>query len=231
MNTLGTLLINGFIALMLFILWAWDLPARSLLNRLVVKLRRPILWCGLWHGWQMFAPDPIIDNCRLQFEIRLADGSIVFVEPNYLRFPDARRRGHYRWTEIKIALVQENGDPLRASMCKYVAAQFWAQFIDEATRAAKCPVEVRLVRFRQRIPPLEATGAESGAPYKRRTIYTQAITLALPPAISAQNDDGARLRLCAAGGVLALNHSGYRLAGRQHLSNASGGNDDGRGND
>lgn len=175
MNSIETLLINCFIVLMLFILWAWDLPERSLLNRLAMKLKRPIQRLGLSHGWQLFSPDPAIDNYRLQFKLRLADGSVVVIEPEYLRHPDVQRQAvRYRWTKLKNSLLRVEAGPLRASMCKYVAAEFLAQFAVEA-QPDKSPVEVQIVRWRQRIAPFEAKGTERCEPYKRRIIYTQPI--------------------------------------------------------
>jgi hypothetical protein len=176
MNTLETLLINGFIALMLFFLWAWDLPPRSLLNRLVIKLKWPIQRLSLFHTWQMFSPDPVIDNYRLQFKLRLANGSVVAIEPEYFRYPAAQRQPvRYRWTKIKLTLLRVEAVPLRASMCKYVAADFLAQLAAEARQPDKMPVEVQIIRWRQRIVPLEAKATASGEPYKCRIIYTQPI--------------------------------------------------------
>lgn len=197
MNSIEAILINCFIGLMLFILWAWDLPQRSLLNRLVIKLRWPVQRLGLWHSWQMFSPDPLIDNCRLQFRIRLADGSVIAVEPEYLRYPEAQRHPvHQRWAKIKISLLRAENRPLRASMCKYVAAEFLAQFAAEAQQLDKRPVEVQIVRWRQRIVPLEAKEKARDEPYKPRIIYTQPIGPARPSDTAARHVEPAQPNLC-----------------------------------
>ena len=176
MNSIETLLTDCFIALMLFILWAWDLPQRSRLNRLAIKLKWPIERLGLFHSWQMFSPDPVTDNYRLQFKLRLADGSVVAIEPEYFRYPGMQRQHvRYRWTKIKISLLRTEAAPLRASMCKFVAAEFLAQFAAEARQPDKSPVEVQIVRWRQPIAPLEAKESAGREPYKRRIIYTQPI--------------------------------------------------------
>lgn len=141
MNSIEPFLINCFIALMLFILWAWDLPERSWLNRLVIKLQWPIEWLGLFHSWRMFSPDPTLDNYRLQFRLRLADGAVVAIEPEYFRFPAAQRQPIcYPWTKLKMSLLEMESGPLRTSVCKYIAAEFRAQQPD------KQPAEVQLVR-------------------------------------------------------------------------------------
>jgi hypothetical protein len=178
MDSIERILTDLFIALMLFILWAWDLPRQSLLNRLAMKLRWPIQRLGLFHGWQLFSPDPSIDNYRLQFKLNFADGSVVTIEPEYLRHPrEQLQRVRYRWTKIKGSLLRVESGPLRASMCKYVAAEYLGQFAIEA-RHDKCPVEVQIVRWRQRIGPLEAGDSASCEPYKFRIIHTQPISQA-----------------------------------------------------
>jgi hypothetical protein len=191
MNSIEALLIDCFIALMLFILWAWDLPEGSLLNRLVIKLRWPIQRLALVHGWKMFSPDPVSDNYRLQFRLRLNDGSIVTIEPEYFRFPEAQRQPvRYRWTKIKTSLQRAESAPLRASMCKYIAAEFLTQHPD------KKPVEVELVRWRQSIAPLEARETAMCEPYKRRIIYTQPISPVTLAATPARDVEPTQMSLC-----------------------------------
>lgn len=195
MNSIETMLIDCFIALMLFILWSWDLPRRSLLNRLVIKLKWPIQRLGLFHGWQLFSPNPSTDNYRLQFRLLLADGSTVTIEPEYLRYPGAQReRVEYRWTKIKHSLLWVEAAPLRASMCKYVAAEFLTQFAAQA-KPDKNPVEVQLIRWRQSIAPMGARETASCEPYKRRLIYTQPIG-PTPAATAASYVDQVQLSLC-----------------------------------
>jgi hypothetical protein len=197
MSSIETLLIDCFIGLMLFILWAWDLPPHSPLNRLVIKLKGPIQRLGLVHGWRLFSPDPATDNYRLQFVLRLADGSVVAIEPEYFRFPEVQHQPVlYRWTKIKITLLRVESAPLRASMCKYVAAEFLAQFAAVARTPDKRPVEVQLVRWRQSIPPLGAKATEGCEPYKRRVIYTQPISPAPLFATAARAAELVRLGIC-----------------------------------
>jgi hypothetical protein len=187
MNSIEAILIDCFIALMLFILWAWDLPERSLLNRLAIKLKWPIQRLGLVHSWRLFSPDPATDNYRLQFNLRLADGSVIAIEPEYFRFPEIQRQPvRYRWTKMKNNLLQAESAPLRASVCKYVAAEFQAQ-------SAQQPMEVQLVRWRQSIAPFGAKEIESCEPYKRRIIYTQPIN---PAATTVREVEPVQLNLC-----------------------------------
>jgi hypothetical protein len=193
MNSIETILTDCFIALMLFILWAWDLPERSLLNRLAVKSKWPIQRLGLVHGWRLFSPDPATDNYRLQFKLRLADGSVVAIEPEYFRFPEVQRQPvRYRWTKMKNTLLRAESAPLRASVCKYVAAEFQAQSANKAQQ----PVEVQLVRWRQCIAPFGAKEIESCEPYKRRIIYTQPINPTAPAAIAGHDVEPVQMNFC-----------------------------------
>ena len=65
-----------FIIILLFWFWCWDLPADLPVKRFVRYVQAPFLWLGLWHGWAMFAPEPLHVNRRLKAIIRYADGSI-----------------------------------------------------------------------------------------------------------------------------------------------------------
>lgn len=187
-----TLLIDGFIALMLFILWSWDLPERNLLNRLVFKLKWPIQRLGLFHTWRLFSPNPSTSNYRLQFKLRLADGAVVALEPEYFRYPQQQRQPvSYRWKKLKRALLGDQALPLRISVCQYVAAEY-------ATSAPpdQYPVEVQLVRWRQPILPLAAPATARCEPYKCRVLHTQPVNPALPPASASRVAEPVPSTLC-----------------------------------
>lgn len=200
MDAIEMLVTDSFIVLMLFILWAWDLPERCLSNRLVMKLRWPIERLGLFHSWRLFSPDPSIDNYRLQFRIRLADGSVVTIEPEYLRYPGRQRQPvRYRWSKIKNSLLRAENLPLRASVCKYVAAEYLAQSAAEARAPYKSPVQVQLVRWRQPIAPWTAPASASDEPYRQKIIHTQLLTPG-PVAAAATGDvEPLRPALCIEG--------------------------------
>ena len=68
--------VDLFIITMLLWFWCWDLPADLPSRRLVEKLQRPFVWLGLWHGWAMFALEPLHVNRRLKAMIHLSDGSV-----------------------------------------------------------------------------------------------------------------------------------------------------------
>ena len=70
------MLVNVCIVAILLWFWCFDLPADAPLRRLIGYLQKPFLYLGLWHGWAMFAPEPLHVNRRLKAIIQYADGSI-----------------------------------------------------------------------------------------------------------------------------------------------------------
>ena len=70
------MLVDVFIVVMLIWLWCWDLPADLPARKFIALIQKPFLWLGLWHGWAMFAPDPLRVNRRLKAVIRYADGAV-----------------------------------------------------------------------------------------------------------------------------------------------------------
>ena len=70
------MLVNVCIVAILLWFWCFDLPAVAPLRRLIGYLQKPFLYLGLWHGWAMFAPEPLHVNRRLKAIIQYVDGSI-----------------------------------------------------------------------------------------------------------------------------------------------------------
>ncbi len=63
------ILVNGFIALYLFVAWSWGQSSESWLGRAVAPLGKLVLWLGLGQTWGMFAPDPAMVEghlCRMR---------------------------------------------------------------------------------------------------------------------------------------------------------------------
>ncbi|MEP3478207.1 MAG: hypothetical protein ABJZ55_03060 [Fuerstiella sp.] len=70
------MLVDIFIVTLLLWFWCYDLPSDSPAKRMVRPLERPFCWLGLWHGWSMFAPDPLRVNRRLRAELQYTDGTV-----------------------------------------------------------------------------------------------------------------------------------------------------------
>ena len=114
--------VDGWIVLFLVIAWGWNLPEGYLLKRCVHPFARAIIYCGLWHGWNMFAPDPLRVNRCWEARLHFEDGSC--------RRWTALDCGSLSLTQAFLAvrerkfldnLVQPAMSPLRVAYCEYLA--------------------------------------------------------------------------------------------------------------
>lgn len=81
MTEFVTVSTNLFIVAWLLFMWGWDYPPDVPVQRIVRWLFRPLAYIGLWHGWAMFAPEPIAISRWIRAEIRRTDQSIEIWEP------------------------------------------------------------------------------------------------------------------------------------------------------
>lgn len=65
---------DAFIIIVLLFIWCWDYPADHPAKRFISKFSFPFVYMGFWHGWAMFAPEPIHVNRRLRAVLTFADG-------------------------------------------------------------------------------------------------------------------------------------------------------------
>lgn len=74
-------MVDAFIVVFLLFLWCWDYPPDHPAKRFINLFSFPFVYMGLWHGWSMFAPEPI-HVCRwLKAVIAFSDGSVEEWEP------------------------------------------------------------------------------------------------------------------------------------------------------
>ena len=71
----GRWAITAFIVLHVYILAAWGLPISGLRTMLVRPIEDYVNYWGLWPSWDMFAPDPLSLNFRIEALIEYQDGS------------------------------------------------------------------------------------------------------------------------------------------------------------
>ncbi|MBL8817966.1 MAG: hypothetical protein JNL58_18215 [Planctomyces sp.] len=74
-------IINIFIVVFAVFMWGWDYPADLPIQRFVRRICEPFAFMGLWHGWAMFAPEPIYISRWVRAVISFGDGSIEIWEP------------------------------------------------------------------------------------------------------------------------------------------------------
>ena len=128
-----------FVLLLLVFLWCWDYPADHPAKRLVRKAGMPLVYIGLWHGWSMFAPDPIRVNRRLRAMIRFNDGSQEERCPLWARTSNRLLDMCYvRTFKYQHSVVSGESPVLCEPLCQFLARQ-----VNSAERFA---VEIDLVR-------------------------------------------------------------------------------------
>lgn len=141
-----TVLINAFICAFLYVAWAWTLPQASLLRRFLRPFSRYVAWLGLWHSWNMFAPNPLSATRYLRARIKLANGDCVIWAA-----PHAGEAGHVRaflmmrHRKFQLSLQGRYYLPLRAALADYLLRKY--NFEENP------PVEIRLLSYQQIIPP------------------------------------------------------------------------------
>ena len=115
---------DAFIAALLVFLWCWDYPADQPARRLVQKFSFPFLYLGLWHGWAMFAPEPIHVNRRLRAVLTFADGSTEQWSP---LGPDSSRKLinmlYARSFKYEHSLLGAKMEHLCATLCEFLVRQ------------------------------------------------------------------------------------------------------------
>src|SRR3954465_5465996 len=68
-------IITLFILFHVYIMATWGLPTSPFRTRLVQKIEDYVIYSGLWHSWDMFSPDPLSLNFRIQAQIIYQNGS------------------------------------------------------------------------------------------------------------------------------------------------------------
>jgi hypothetical protein len=130
---------DALIVMWLFVAWCWNLPEDSPGKWLVRPLARVVSWLGLWHGWNMFAPNPIRSSRRLAVRVEYADGSKyewrppgtlpegywrAFLHAHHRKFSDNAAAGKVkglRWSLAELALERLNEKVARGLVPVHVA--------------------------------------------------------------------------------------------------------------
>jgi len=70
------MLTDAFIIIIVLLFsWCGDYPPDHPAKRFITKFSFPFVYMGFWHGWAMFAPEPIHVNRRLRAVLTFADGA------------------------------------------------------------------------------------------------------------------------------------------------------------
>ncbi len=138
---------DAFILILLAFLWFWDYPPDHPSKKITRMLGFPFVYLGLWHGWSMFAPDPIRVNRRLRAVIRFNDGALEEWCPLWARTSNRLLDMFYvRTYKYQHSVVSGESPVLCEPLCQFLARQ-----VNSTERFA---VEIDLIRqFRIVNPP------------------------------------------------------------------------------
>jgi hypothetical protein len=162
------IIINIFLVFNLATILCWSMP----LNTGILAVTRPLIapymsWSGLAQGWNLFAPNPLSLNTKVEAEIAYKDGEVVT-----WRFPLPQYYGYLkRYTmerEHKFSfdsLLNDNFEPLRPDAARYLARL-------NNTKKDNPPVGVTLVSYRSKIAPPNSNQPE---PWTRAEFFKYSV--------------------------------------------------------
>jgi hypothetical protein len=140
------ILINLFIVLHLLVMILWGLPGSGFRTSMVRWFEPYVIKSGLWHGWDMFSPNPLSLNFNLEAEIVRKDGTT-----NYWFFPRMEKLGlferyqkerHRKWRE---RVRQDAFSMIWDDTCRWIAREHW--------NPTNPPIRISLTRHWSAIPP------------------------------------------------------------------------------
>jgi hypothetical protein len=160
--------INTFLVFHLATIFCWALP----LNSRLVTSARPLIapymaWSGLAQGWNLFAPNPLAINNRMEAEITYRDG-----QTGLWKFPRPQDFGYLK----RYTLERQHKfgfDSLENNTFAYLrpdAARYIARLNN--TVGDNPPVTVSLVSYQSKIAP---PGSGLPEPWTRKVLYTYSV--------------------------------------------------------
>jgi hypothetical protein len=117
----SAVLVNGFIALYLFVAWSWGQPSDSWLGRAVAPFGKFVLWLGLGQTWGMFAPDPVMVEGHLGAVITTADGATIeWRWPRTADLPYWTAFCNFRHQKYEASVLDSDTAYLRPALAEYL---------------------------------------------------------------------------------------------------------------
>ena len=160
--------INTFLLFHLATIFCWALP----LNSRLVTSARPLIapymaWSGLAQGWNLFAPNPVSMNNRIEAEITYRDGQNgVWKFPSPQNFGYLKRYTLERQHKFGFDALENNTFAfLRPDAARYIARL-------NNTMGDNAPVTVTLVSYQSKIAP---PGSGLPEPWTRNVLYTYSV--------------------------------------------------------
>jgi hypothetical protein len=161
--------VDAGILILLIWLWCWDLPSDLPSRKAVTLISRPLIWLGLWHGWAMFAPEPIHVNRRLKALIKYTDGTVDEWRPHEPRHSSSTPTGWFldtlwfRHFKFQFSLLNGTDKVLWKPMCQWLAR--------EVADPRLSVVSIQLIREYQRVLPQGS--AEPRSPWESTGMHEE----------------------------------------------------------
>lgn len=155
------------IVVYLFIAWCWNLPPDVPAKLLISPLSRFVSWMGLWHGWNMFAPNPIRSSRRLAVQVQYADGSRYEWRP-----PGSLPEGYWRsFVHSHFRKFASNVSAGKTKGLRWSLADFGIRSLNRIVLDKSVPVHVAIVEEEW---PVSIGGSNPmSAEPKRKVVFEQ----------------------------------------------------------
>lgn len=159
--------INLFLVFHLAMILVWSMPLNTgIITDLKPKIAPYMFWSGLAQGWNLFAPNPLSLNTRVEAEISYRDGKTgVWAFPLPQNYGYIKRYTLERQHKFSFdALLNNRFAALRPDAARYIARL--------NNKDNNPPVSVTLISYRTQIPPPGSTKPE---PWKRTVLCTYSV--------------------------------------------------------
>lgn len=160
--------INIFLVFHLAMILCWAVPVNSrLVSEARVIIAPYMTWSGLAQGWNLFAPNPLSLNTRVEAEITYRNGETgVWKFPlpqdlDYLKRYMIERQHKFAFD----SLLNDRFKVLRPDTARYIARL-------NNTKTDDPPVSVTLVSYRSQIA---APNSRKPEPWIRKVVYTYSV--------------------------------------------------------
>jgi hypothetical protein len=159
--------INLFLVFHLVMIFVWSMPLNTgIVTHLRPKIASYMFWSGLAQGWNLFAPNPLNLNTRVEAEICYRDGNTgVWAFPLPQNYGYLKRYTLERQHKFGFDALINN----RFALLRPDAARFIARLNNKNNNP---PVTVTLISYRSQIAP---PGSDLPEPWKRTVLYTYSV--------------------------------------------------------
>jgi hypothetical protein len=166
--TMKRIAINIFLVFHLATIFCWAIPLNTRLVTSTKPLIAPyMIWSGLAQGWNLFAPNPLAINNRVDAEITYQDGQkVIWKFPNpqdygYLKRYTLERQHKFGFDSLQ----SDHFGSLRMDAARYLARL-------NNTKANNPPATVTLVGYQSKIAP---PGSGLPEPWTRKVLLTYTV--------------------------------------------------------